>query len=103
MKPFELYLTYIPWGGGGKTRPVLLLSYSGDRAWIYPITTQYITKSEKIRANYFYVCDWVQAGLHQPSYIDTQTRISIKASDISKPIGQLSHADKMRLMEFLEN
>ena len=103
MKPFELYIAYIPWGGGGKCRPVLLLSHTGERAWIYPITTQYENKSEKIKANYFPVSDWAQAGLHRQSYIDTKTRISINATDIDEPIGQLSHADKMRLMEFLAN
>jgi len=48
----EQLIAYIPWGGGGKRRPVLLLSHTGD---------------------------------------------------IDEPIGQLSHADKMRLREFLAN
>ena len=100
-KPFELYIAYIPWGGEGKRRPVLVRSYDGNLVRVYPITTRYENKSEAIKANYFYMNDWVQAGLNHPSYIDTKTRIVLNVNDIDKPIGQLSLTDKMRLIEFL--
>ncbi|WP_461248484.1 hypothetical protein [Treponema sp. R6D11] len=72
MKPFELFITYISWGSGGKNRPVLVLLINENTISVYPITTQYENKSEVIKAQYFKINDWAQAGLDSQSYIDTE-------------------------------
>jgi mRNA interferase MazF len=71
MEPFELFITYLSWGSGGKNRPILVLLLNEDTISVYPITTQYENKSESIKSQYFKIKDWQQAGLDKQSYIDT--------------------------------
>jgi hypothetical protein len=113
MKPFELFITHISWKSpasspasqisGGKNRPVLVLLLSEDTILVYPVTTQYENKSEAIKARYFKINDWPQAGLDRQSYIDTGILLSLPISVIKnkKPIGTLTIADKKRLFAFL--
>jgi hypothetical protein len=103
MEPFELFVTYISWGSGGKNRPVLVLLLTEDTILVYPITTQYENKSESIKARYFKINDWSQAGLDRQSYVDTGILLSLPISVIKnkKPIGKLTIADKKRLLAFL--
>ena len=70
---------------------------------IYQITTQYANKSEEIKAMYFKINDWAQAGLVKPSFIDTVTLITLSKDSFANkiPVGTLSNADKQRLFEFL--
>jgi len=109
MEPFELFITYISWTSsssqesGGKNRPVLVLLLSEDTMSVYPVTTQYENKSEAIKARYFKITDWQQAGLDRQSYIDTGILLRLPISVIKnkKPIGKLTTADKDRLLAFL--
>jgi hypothetical protein len=103
MIPFEIFIVHVSWGSGGKTRPILALSSSGNKFLAYPITTQYENKNEVIRARYFKINDWSQAGLDKQSYIDTGMLLNFPSSTIGgkKPIGNLTIADKKRLIEFL--
>jgi len=105
MEPFELFITYISWGSGGKNRPVLVLLMNEKTISVYPITTQYENKSELIKARYFKINDWLQAGLDKQSYIDTGILLSFPISVIKnkKPIGKLTIEDKKRLLAFLTN
>jgi len=108
MEPFELFITYISWKNpstrksNGKNRPVLVLLLSENTISVYPITTQYEKKSENIKARYFKIDDWQQAGLDRQSYIDTGILLSFPISVIKnkKPIGKLTIADKNRLLTF---
>jgi hypothetical protein len=104
MDPFELFISYISWGNGGKIRPVLVFQISEDTISIYPITTQYENKSETIKAQYFKINDWSQAGLDKQSYIDTGILYDLPISvfEKKKPIGKLTTADKTRLLAFLK-
>jgi hypothetical protein len=103
MEPFELFITYISWGSGGKSRPVLVLLLAEDSILVYPVTTQYENKSETIKSRYYKINDWSQAGLDRQSYIDTGILLSLPISIIKnkKPIGTLTIADKKRLLAFL--
>jgi len=103
MDPFEIFISYISWGSGGKNRPVLVLLLNTDSIFVYPITTQYENKSEAVRKWYFKMDDWMQAGLSRQSYIDTGTLIKLPLSviDNKKPIGRLTMAEKQRLLDFL--
>jgi hypothetical protein len=103
INPFEILITYISWGSEGKNRPVLVLLLNDNNISVYPITTQFENKSELIRAQYFKINDWSQAGLDRQSYIDTGTLIKIPITAINKkkPIGRLTAADKKSLLAFL--
>jgi len=105
MKPFDICIAYVSWGGGGKRRPVLMLSIGGGRASLLPITSQYENKSDAIKAKYFKIDDWQAAGLAQQSYADTGTLLHVPAAAIDEkaPIGALSARDKQRLLAFLTN
>ena len=103
MKPFDIFITYMSWDGGGKDRPVLAFIIGDDIVDVYQITTKYEDKSESIRAQYFKINDWTQAGLDKPSYVDTGTLIDLSTAAFKnkKPIGKLTEGDKLRLLEFL--
>jgi hypothetical protein len=102
VKPFELYISYISWGTGGKRRPVLVFSRKDATVFVYAITSRYENKPESIRVKYFRIHDWQQAGLGKPSYIDTGTYFPISAASFAhKPIGRLTVEDKERLIGFL--
>ena len=103
MKSFDIFITHVSWGSGGKPRPVLVLLISNDIISVYPITTRYANKSETIKARYFKIIDWSQAGLDNQSYIDTGILLNLPISviDNKMAIGQLSVEDKKRLLAFL--
>ncbi|MDR1735513.1 MAG: hypothetical protein LBR85_01405 [Oscillospiraceae bacterium] len=103
MNTFDIFIAYIAWKGNGKTRPVLVLEQQGDVIYVFTITTQYENKSEYVRARYFKIIDWQQAGLNSPSYIDTNTIRDLPYAAINgrMPIGKLTAADEQRLIEFI--
>jgi len=103
MAPFEIFITFISWGSSGKSRPILVILINDDSLLAYPITTQYENKSDIIRAQYYKINDWMQAGLKKQSYIDTGTLIKLPLSAITNknPIGRLTEAEKQKLLVFL--
>ena len=66
MKPFDIFITFMSWDGGGKNRPVLVFILGNDTVDVYQITTKYEEKSETIQSQYYKLDDWVQAGLCYP-------------------------------------
>ena len=105
MKPFDIFIVYMSWDGGGKDRPVLAFLLNTVSVDVYQITTKYDSKNETIRAQYFKITDWQQAGLDAQSYVDTGTLISLSITTFinKKPIGKLTENDKLRFLEFLNN
>ena len=105
MKPFDIFITYLSWESGGKSRPVLAFIVGDDSIDVYQITTQYKNKSEAVRGKFFQINDRAQAGLDKLSYIDTGTLITLSLSVLTnnKSIGVLTEGDKQRLLEFLES
>ena len=103
MNAFEIYIAFVSWGSGGKRRPVLVFEENANDVTILNITTHYLDKTERIRAKYFVINDWRQAGLYKQSYIDTNNTITIPltAVDTKNMIGKLSEADERRLIEFI--
>ena len=103
MTVFDIYIAFVSWGSSGKRRPVLILEESAVGVTVFIITTQYKNKSEAIRAKYFVINDWQQAGLDSQSYVDTNNTITLPltAIDSNSPIGKLSSTDEMRLLEFI--
>jgi len=104
MNPFEIFIIYLSWGGGGKSRPVLAYLIDGKSVSIYQITSQYGKKSKKVKANYYKINDWAKAGLDKQSYIDIGTLIKLPLSAINGKtiIGKLSENDKQNLIDILE-
>ena len=103
MNTFEIYIAFVSWGSGGKRRPVLVLDTNINSATVFKITTHYESKNEKIRERYFVIDDWQQAGLHKPSYIDTNNTITLPLSAVDEKniVGILSKADEKRFVEFI--
>jgi len=71
MSPYEIYIIHLSWGSGGKMRPVMAFVVDEGTVDIYQITTKYKNKSKEIKALYFKIIDWAQAGLDRESYVDT--------------------------------
>ena len=105
MKPFDIFITYMSWVGGGKMRPVLAYIINYESVFTYQITTQFDNKSEEIRVQYFKINDWVQAGLNVQSYVDTGTLLKLPylVTKNKTSIGKLTENDKQRLIDFIEN
>jgi hypothetical protein len=103
MRIFDIYIAYVSWGDGGKMRPVLILEQQEPLVFAFNITTQYENKNDVIRAKYFKINDWQQAGLDRQSYVDTNTVRELPSAifDGKSEIGRLSKADELRLIEFI--
>jgi len=103
MKVFDIYITYVSWGDGGKTRPVLIIGKQEPLVFVFNITTQYENKSEATRAKYFKINDWQQAGLDRQSYVDTNVIRDLPVAMFNEKteIGRLTAADELRLIEFI--
>jgi hypothetical protein len=93
----------ISWGADSKNRPVLVFIVNESEVAAYRITSQYESKSNAIRAQYFAINEWARAGLHKQSYVDTGTLITLSADAFlgKMPIGKLTQNDKIRLLNFL--
>jgi len=99
MKPYDLHIAYVSWGGDGKRRPVLVLSSDQKEAAVFQITSQYNNKSVIIQSQYIPIEDWAQAGLAKQSYIDIGRIIDLPLSTIQPtPIGNLSKNDLLKLL-----
>jgi hypothetical protein len=100
---FDIYIAYVSWQGGGKSRPVLVMGQTDNSIIAFNITTQYENKSEEIRKKYFKIEDWEQAGLHKQSYVDTKDKITLLISsvDVENPVGVLTENDMEKLVKFL--
>ena len=103
MNIFDIYITYISWGERGKKRPVLILEKQKTIVSVFNITTQYENKNEAIRAKYFKINDWQQAGLTKQSYVDTHTIRDLPVAALmgKSEIGRLTESDVQKLIEFL--
>lgn len=87
---------------GSKPRPALILSLDNEQIAFYRITTKYANKSEWIKAKYFKIIDYIEAGLREQSYIDTIEVLDIDVAETNfRIIGQLTVRDRERLIEFL--
>lgn len=70
------------------------------------ITSQYYSKSEFIKLQYYPIKDWLQAGLKKPSYIDIKSTQEVGMLDMMRNghfTGQLSMQDAEDLAEFIRS
>lgn len=101
MSPFDVFIAYVSWHDGGKRRPILIQQKNTKYTKAFRITTKFDSKSTQIKARYFEINDWKQAGLAKQSYIDTMKSIEVPTNYISSQIGRLSESDIRRLLEFI--
>ena len=103
MKVYDIFIAYVSWNNDGKMRPVLILERQEAIVYVFNITAQYENKSQAIRAKYFKINDWQQAGLEKQSYIDTNAIQDLPSAALKgkSAIGKLSAADEERLIEFI--
>ena len=89
---------------GHKVRPAVILRVSAQSAVIFRITSQYMTKSQTIRAAYYPIQQWAEAGLAKASYIDTLRTYTVPIQLIlhHRPIGKLSTLDQIGLRDFIK-
>ncbi len=91
-------------GGGGKRRPAFIIKFDNEQIIFFKITSQFENKSEAVKAKYFEIIDWLEAGLRKESWIDT-----VKVQYVSETeakihvIGRLSDRDYQRFIGFLES
>ena len=101
MAAYDIYIAFVSWVGGGKSRPVLVLKEGIDRIEVLGITTRYDGKSDNVRSKYFKISDWQQAGLLQESYINANHVITLPRSAMERMVGALTESDAKRFEEFL--
>ena len=103
MSIFDIYIAYVSWEEGGKSRPVLIFEQKGKWVDVFAITTQYQNKSEAIKQTYFKIEDWQEAGLYKQSYIDTESRFDFPKAilDTKEPVGTLTLKDRKEFLDFL--
>jgi hypothetical protein len=111
MSVFDIFIAYISWGGvvnelgSDRKRLVLILEQTVGGVTVFNITTRYDGKSEIIRSKYFKINDWQQAGLNQPSYVDTNKTVTLPFSsvNVNHPVGTLTESDVQKFIEFIRN
>jgi len=111
MNIFDIFTAYISWGGvinevgSDKKRLVLILEQTADGVKVFNITARYDCKSEITRSKYFNISDWQEAGLNQPSYVDTNNTVTLPLSSINvtHPVGTLTVSDVQKFIEFMRN
>jgi len=111
MNIFDIFIANVSWGGvvnevgSDRKRLVLILEQTADGVTVFNITTRYDGKSESIRDKYFKINDWQEARLYQPSYVDTNTTVTLPLSsiDAAHPVGTLTVTDVQKFIEFMRS
>jgi hypothetical protein len=111
MNIFDIFGAYVSWGGvvnevgSDRKRLVLILERTAGGVTVFNITTRYDGKNEIIRSKYFKINDWQEAGLSQPSYVDTNKTVTLPLSsvDVAHPVGTLTESDMQKFIEFIGN
>ncbi|MBC8744264.1 MazF family toxin-antitoxin system [Lactobacillus sp. Marseille-P7033] len=104
MKTNDISIAYVSWIGGGKLRPIYVISDSDNKVRFYKITSKYENKSPQIKSYYFKINSWKEAGLTKQSYIDTITVGKIDKSKFNlRVIGRLTKEDAEALVMVLSD
>ena len=105
IKEYEIIIAKIPFQEReqGKWRPAFVLKFEDEVVKVLKITTKFQNKSDYIKQFYFEIRDWLEAGLHEPSWIDTVRAIPIEIEGLKvRFVGYLSKEDEQRLLHFIE-
>lgn len=92
---------------GGKQRYTVEVAKKGLGVVVLDnITSQYHHKSNFIKAQYYPIQDWLQAGLKKPSWVDIKSGRAYDLNDIMRHgryIGQLTFRDVQALEQFIKS
>ncbi|WP_368645730.1 type II toxin-antitoxin system PemK/MazF family toxin [Alkalibacterium putridalgicola] len=98
-----LYVSYLD-GTGGKRRPVLIISTYKEELSFFRLTSQYESKTSKIRKQYYPIKHWKEAGLKKPSWIDVGSVLKVNRTHLDSvtKIGALDTDDIDGLAQFIK-
>lgn len=98
----SLFVSYVD-GTGGKSRPVLVVSYKNNDVQTYRLTTKFSEKSDFIKEQYYELKYWERAGLKQKSWVDLGDLYEFQLDKIRyKKIGEISIKDFVQLRKQLK-
>ena len=105
LQEHEIIIAEIPFqdGSDSKWRPAYVLRFDNETLQVLKITTKYQQKSDYIKQFYFEIVDWLNAGLREPSWIDTINVIPLNNNVKIRIIGSLTKRDEKRLRDFIAN
>lgn len=103
MNTSDIGLAFIEFNSksGGKKRPILIMGSVDGHYLAFSITSKFKNKSPKIKAVYYQIQNWREAGLNFPSWIDTGHVLYLAKDRHIQKIGKLLDSDKEKLIQFL--
>jgi mRNA interferase MazF len=90
-QPGEIVLIFVPYtgGGGGKTRPALVIADTGDAdVLVARITTQPASSAHDVT-----LTDWKGAGLLAPPIVRAHKLATLEKALVQKLLGKLTASD----------
>lgn len=99
-----IYLAFVQFKGQnkGKARPVLIFKVSGHPAIALKLTTKFATKPEYLKKVFYRIVDWKEAGLNQPTWVDTAFKIDMRMLTVTRTFGKLTSTDITGLQHFYD-
>lgn len=104
---YKIYVAYDKNSNDGKERYVVQLGETQIEIGVSmsSITSQYDEKSEYIKAQYYEIKDWQQAGLKKKSYVDIRSKTKytfLQVLQLGKCVGVLTAKDMIGLLDFIK-
>lgn len=109
MATGDIYRIFVAYqdSEGGKERYVVEVGREGiETVVLDSITSQYHKKSRFIKAQYYPIQEWWQAGLQKPSYVDIKSSRRYRFEEVIKYgrfTGQLTLHDVQGLAAFIRS
>ena len=105
---YKIYVAFDKNSNDGKERYVVQIGQTQILVGVSmsSITSQYEQKSEFIKAQYYEIQDWQQAGLKKKSYVDIRSKTTytvVEVMQLGKCVGQLTAKDMLGLMDFIKS
>jgi mRNA interferase MazF len=105
---YKIYVAYDKKSNDGKERYVVQLGKTQIEIGVSmsSITSQYDKKSELIKAQYYEIQDWQQAGLKKKSYVDIRNKTTfpvVQVMLLGKSVGKLTANDMLGLLDFIKS
>ena len=105
---YKIYVAYDKNSNDGKERYVVQLGQTQVLIGVSmsSITSQYEKKSEFVKAQYYEIEDWQQAGLKKKSYVDIRNKTTFLVVEVmqrGKCVGALTAKDILGLMDFIKS
>ncbi|MEJ5034914.1 hypothetical protein WH243_14665 [Acinetobacter sp. MYb177] len=104
---YKIYVAYDKNSNDGKERYVVQLGKTQIEIGVSmsSITSQYDEKSEYIKAQYYEIKDWQQAGLKKKSYVDIRSKTTytfVQVLQLGNCVGALTAKDMIGFFDFIK-